>query len=285
MNNLTSNYSHLFYKDIANDVDVDLPLTVTKNFLAEGQPLTDDINNFLLGTSEYARDIQSDIDLYVTRGRHNQESFHRKLDPIEKSVWRTENPLALLFKDVANFDAQNPIIGSLLREIDLGKNKTNSQLIANQLSRAPNINDTILLNRFKILKDDPINYNNNDNNNNNNNDNDDNDGRINPLGPPPPPPTFNDFPSFSQTPTQPPNTFQPPSDLLGAAPLPPLFNDFPSYFPTPQPPTQPPTQRQPNVFDRFPTTVTPGEQVMSKIERVIEKEKTKETEITPSDPL
>ena len=109
MNNLTSNYSRLFYNDRANDVDVDLPSTVANKILAEGQPLTDDIKNFLLGTGNYARGIQSDIDLYVTRGRHNQGCFCRKLDPIEKSVWRTENPLALLLKDIANFDAQNPV--------------------------------------------------------------------------------------------------------------------------------------------------------------------------------
>ena len=143
LNNLTSNYSCLFYKDIANDVDVYLPLTVTKKLLAEGQPLTDDIKNVLLGTSEYARDIQSDIDLYVTRGKHNQASFRRKLDPIEKSVWRTESPLALFLKDVATFEAQYPIIGSLLREIDLGKNKTNSQLIANQQSKDLEYNNNI----------------------------------------------------------------------------------------------------------------------------------------------
>ena len=125
LNNLTSNYSRLFYKDRANDVDIDLSSTVANKILAEGQPLTDDIKNFLLGTSNYAKGIQLDIDLYVTRSRHNQASFRCKLDPIEKSVWRTENPRALLFKDIANFDAQNPIIGSLLREIDLGKNKTN----------------------------------------------------------------------------------------------------------------------------------------------------------------
>ena len=119
LNNLISNYSQLFYKDRANYVDVDLP----NKTLAEGQPLTDDIKNFFLGTSNYARGIQSDIDLYVTRGRHNQESCQRKLDPIEKSVWRTENPLALLLKDVANFDAESPVIGSLLREIDLEKIK------------------------------------------------------------------------------------------------------------------------------------------------------------------
>ena len=63
---------------IKNDVDVDLVSTVANKILAEGQPLTDDIKNFLLGTSDYAKDIQSDIDLYVTRGRHNQASFRRK---------------------------------------------------------------------------------------------------------------------------------------------------------------------------------------------------------------
>ena len=75
LSNLTSNYSRLFYKDRTNDVDEDLPPTVANKILAEGQPLADDMKNFLLGTSDYARGIQSDIDLYVTRGRHNQTSF------------------------------------------------------------------------------------------------------------------------------------------------------------------------------------------------------------------
>ena len=164
LNNLTSNYSRLFYKARANDVDVDLPSTVTNKILAEGQPFTDDIKNFLLGTK---RGIQSDIDLYVTRGRHNLASFRRKLDPIEKSVWRIEIPLTLLFKDIANFDAQNPVIGSLLRELDLGKNKTKSSLI----SIAPDISDTILLRRFKKFKETPVNYKDNDDDDYDNNDN------------------------------------------------------------------------------------------------------------------
>ena len=103
-------------------MDEDIPSLVAHQIAAEGQdPLTDDVQNFLLGTSEYVSDIQSDIDLFVTRGRFNEASIRHKVDPIEKSVWRTKNPLALLFKDVATFDAQNPIIGSLLREIDLAK--------------------------------------------------------------------------------------------------------------------------------------------------------------------
>ena len=165
LNNLLSNYSRLFYKDTANGADVDLRSTVANKILAEGQPLIDDIKNVLSGTSDYARGIQSDIDLYVTRGRHNQASVRRKLDPIEKSVWRTEKPLALLFKDVTNFDAQNPVIGSLLREIDLAKNKTKSSLI----SKPPDINDTILLHRFKKFKETPINYNDNDDDDNTDN--------------------------------------------------------------------------------------------------------------------
>ena len=105
----------------------------------------------------------------MTRGRHKRASFCRKLDSIVKKLWRTENPLALLFKDVANFDAQNPVIGSLLREIDLAKNKTKSSLI----STAHDINDKILLHRFKKYKETPINY------NGNNDDDDNNDNNIN----------------------------------------------------------------------------------------------------------
>ena len=261
MNNLTSNYSRLFYKGRANDVDVDLPSTVASKILAEGQPLTDDIKNFLLGTSDYARGIQSDIDLYVTRGRHNHASFRRKLDPIEKSVWRTENPLALLFKDVANFDVQNPVIGSLLREIDLGKRSTNSDLIKKSLSKAPDINDTIWLQRFKKFKETPINYNDNDDDDDNNDNIINNSKNFNynniSLSPPPSPVKFGDIfetaqPSFN-------------------------FNNVDLQ--------QQQQQQQP--FNRFSTAAAPGTQVMSEIEKVIEKEKTKEQEkeITPSDPL
>ena len=260
LNNLTSNYSHLSYKERANDVDVDLPSTVAKKILAESQPLTDDIKNFFLGTSNYARGIQLDIDLYMTRGRHKQASFRRKLDPIEKSVWRTENPLVLLFKDIANFDGQNPVIGSLLREIDLGKNRAKSSLI----STACDINDTVLLHRFKKLKETPVNYNyNDDDDNNDNNINNSKNNNYNniSLGPPPSPIKL--------------------SYIFETAP--PSFNFSNVNL---QQQLQQQQQRQ-QPLDRFSTAAVPGTQVMSEIEKVIEKEKTKEQEkeITPSDLL
>ena len=233
--------------------------------------MTDVIKNFLLGTSDYARGIQSDIDLYVTRGRRNLASFRRKLDPIEKSVWRTENPLALLFKEVANFDTQNPVTGSLLREIDLEKRSTNSDLIKKLLSKAPDINDTILLQRFKKFKETPINY----NNYNDNDDDDNNDNNINnsknfnynniSLSPPPSPVKLGDI--FET--------------------VPPSFN-FNNVDLQQQQRQQRQRQRQrEQPFDRFSTAAVSGIQVMSEIEKVIEKEKTKEQEkeITPSEPL
>ena len=152
LNNLSSNYSCLFYKQQARDLDEDIHSLVAQQIVAEGgQPLTDDVQNFLLGTSEYANDIQSDIDLFVTRGRFNEASARHKLNPFVKSVLRTENPLAFLFKDVVTFDSQNPIIGSLLREFDLAKKGKNSDLIKKQLDKAPDINDTILIQRFKKI--------------------------------------------------------------------------------------------------------------------------------------
>ena len=58
--------------------------------------------------------MQTDINHYVTKDRINDASFKQKLDPIS-------NPLELVFEDISTFDAENPIVGSLLREIDIKK--------------------------------------------------------------------------------------------------------------------------------------------------------------------
>ena len=204
--------------------------------------MTDDTKNFLLGTSDYARSIQSDIDLYVTRGRQNQASFRRKLDPIEKNVWKSENPLALLLKDVANFDAQNPVIGSLLREIDLGKRSTNSDLIKKSLSKAPDINDTILLQRFKKFKETPINY----NDNKDNDDDDNNDNNINNSK------NFN-YNNISLSPPPSPVKL---GDIFEAAP--PSFNFNNVNLQQQQQQQQQQQRQRQQPFDRFSTAAAPG---------------------------
>ena len=87
------------------------------------------MQKYILATSDFAKNIQTDINHYVTRDRINDASFRQKLDPISKNILRRQNPLELVFEDISTFDAENPIVGSLLREIDFNKNLIDSDFI------------------------------------------------------------------------------------------------------------------------------------------------------------
>ena len=81
----------------------------------------EDVQKYILATSDFAKSIQTDINHYVTRDRINNASFRQRLDPISKNILRRQNPLELVFEDISTFEAENPIVGSLLREIDIKK--------------------------------------------------------------------------------------------------------------------------------------------------------------------
>ena len=91
--------------------------------------LSDDVQNYLLATSDFAKGMQTDINHYMTRDKINNASFRQKLDPISKNILRRQNPLELVFEDISTFDAENLIAGSLLRELDVGKKDVASDLI------------------------------------------------------------------------------------------------------------------------------------------------------------
>ena len=63
--------------------------------------------------------MQDDINLYITGDRLNNASFRQKLNPISKNIFRSQNPVELVFEDISTFDAQNPVVRSLLRELDI----------------------------------------------------------------------------------------------------------------------------------------------------------------------
>ena len=67
--------------------------------------------------------MQTDINHYVTKDRVNNASFKQNLDPVNKNIFRRQNPLELVFEDISMFDAENPIVGSLLRELDVGEKR------------------------------------------------------------------------------------------------------------------------------------------------------------------
>ena len=73
--------------------------------------------------------MQNDINHYVTRDRINHASFRQKLDPISKNILRRQNPLELDFEDISTFDAENPIIGSFIRDLDVKKKILASDLM------------------------------------------------------------------------------------------------------------------------------------------------------------
>ena len=89
----------------------------------------DDVKNYLLATSNFDKGMQDDTNMYVTQERLNNASFRQKLDPISKDSFRKQNLLELVVKHVSTFDAQNPIIGSLIEELDDEKNNIASTLI------------------------------------------------------------------------------------------------------------------------------------------------------------
>ena len=73
--------------------------------------------------------MQTDINHYVTKNRINDASFRQKVDPISKNILRRQNPLELVFEDIFTFDAENPIVGNLLREIDIKKSSQTAILL------------------------------------------------------------------------------------------------------------------------------------------------------------
>ena len=92
--------------------------------------------------------MQDDNNTYVTRDWLNNASFRQKLDPIAKNILRRQSPLELFFKDISTFDAQNPIIGNLLREIEVGKKDITRKL----LKKAPRLKDIEVESRLEALK-------------------------------------------------------------------------------------------------------------------------------------
>ena len=121
LKNFPAGYVESFYWNLADNVGntSDFYSRIT----ADGDIPKEDVQKYILATSDFAKSIQIDINHYVTRDRINDASFRQRLDPISKNILRRQNPLELVFEDISTFDAENPIAGSLLREIDIKKKK------------------------------------------------------------------------------------------------------------------------------------------------------------------
>ena len=128
LKNFPAGYVGSFYRNLVDRVD-----TSSSDFYSaianDANIPKEDVQKYLLATSDFAKSMQTDINHYVTRDRINDASFRQKLDPISKNILRRQNPLELVFEDISTFDAENPIVGSLLREVDIRKKQSDSDFI------------------------------------------------------------------------------------------------------------------------------------------------------------
>ena len=92
LKNFPAGYVGNFYRNLADRVD-----NVHSNFLSAISNDTsipkDDVQKYLLVTSDFAKSIQTDINHYVTRDRINDASFRQKLDPVSQNIIRRQNSL------------------------------------------------------------------------------------------------------------------------------------------------------------------------------------------------
>ena len=143
LKNFPSGYVGSFYRNLADNVEngSDFFSRITAN----ADIPREDVQKYILATSDFAKSIQTDNNHYVTRDKISDASFRQRLDPISKNILRRQNPLELAFEDISTFDAENSIVGSLLREIDIKKNSRIAILL--------NICQAILEKNLKLKKD------------------------------------------------------------------------------------------------------------------------------------
>ena len=121
LKNFPAGYVGNFYRNLADNVDNFIGSDFYWRIANDSSMPSEDVQKYILATSDFAKGIQTDINHYLKRDRIDNASFRQKLDPICKNISRRQDPLELFFEDISTFDAENPIVGSLFRELEVGK--------------------------------------------------------------------------------------------------------------------------------------------------------------------
>ena len=170
LNNLLENLEIEFYENKITSFDSAFDSNFQRKWVS-GIKASENVKNYLLASREHGngKHMQDDIDMYITKDRLREASFCRKLDPMFKNLLHRKNPLELVFQDISTFDGGNPIIGNLVKEIEIGKKDTANELV----KKAPNLLDIELHSKLHDLRtynnrlDGKKNYDDDDDNNNN----------------------------------------------------------------------------------------------------------------------
>ena len=103
LKNFPAGYVGKFYRNIADNVDNFLGSDFYSRISKDYDIHNDDLQKYILATSDFAKSVQTDINHYVTRDRINDASFREKLDPISKKYYTKAEPYGVSFRVHINF--------------------------------------------------------------------------------------------------------------------------------------------------------------------------------------
>ena len=86
LKNFPAGYVGSFCRNLSDNVDNFLGSDFYSRITADADIPKEDVQKYILATSDFAKSIQTDINHYVTRDRINDASFRQKLDPISKNI-------------------------------------------------------------------------------------------------------------------------------------------------------------------------------------------------------
>ena len=86
LKNFPAGYVGSFYRNLADSINTSSDFY--SRIADDANVPKEDVQKYLLVTSDFAKSIQTDINHYVTRDRINVASFRQKLDPTSKNILR-----------------------------------------------------------------------------------------------------------------------------------------------------------------------------------------------------
>ena len=154
----------------SGELQFNLPLNFRKDILFDKLPYVVHLNNpvidnvikgdkvddltmqkYLMATGLMQDTIQENLNMVVTDGGFNNASIRRELDTKYPFVMKNSNPIHVVFKDKAKFYVQNPVVSSLIAQVQ--ENKAREREYLKQLGQAPPIQDVDISRRPHELKD------------------------------------------------------------------------------------------------------------------------------------
>ena len=93
LKNFPAGYVGKCYRNLADNVDTFLGSDIYGRIANDADLPSEDVQKYLLATSDFSKGIQDYINNYVTRNKINTASFRQKLDLIAKNILKRQNPL------------------------------------------------------------------------------------------------------------------------------------------------------------------------------------------------